>query len=243
MLSGVIAWVGKQGQLSAKPVSLGEGWQLIAQAITEGDIEPRGLGALVLSHQHQCHSISIIKTCPHDQPTSWWLLNDRGCPGLTLRQDSRSETGYWSKIGTEARDNKSNGWLCFSHPCLHQTMDSRVIGAPCQLHHQSHQCLRGQEDQGVCAMADNPTGNQEAMWRSTCQSLKDEDTKDAIMYQSWHWDLTVYCHTRCQDCTLLPYTIHSLQGYPREVVRSSGTDITLDGILPIFDEHYNNVKA
>ena len=28
-----------------------------------------------------------------------------------------------------------------------------------------------------------------------------------------------------------------------ELVRSSGTDITLDDVLTILDEHYNNVKA
>ena len=72
---------------------------------------------------------------------------------------------------------------------------------------------------------------------------KDEDTKDAITYQSWHWDLTVYHHTGCQDCTLLPYVICSLQGYLGELVRSLGMDITLDDVLTILDEHYNNVKA
>ena len=73
--------------------------------------------------------------------------------------------------------------------------------------------------------------------------FKDEDTKDAVTYQSWCWDLTVYCHAGCQDCTLLPYAIHSLQGYLGELVRSLGTDITLDDVLTILDEHYNNVKA
>ena len=33
--------------------------------------------------------------------------------------------------------------------------------------------------------------------------FKDEDTKDVITYQSWHWDLTVYHCIRSQDCTLL----------------------------------------
>ena len=61
--------------------------------------------------------------------------------------------------------------------------------------------------------------------------FKDEDTKDAITYQSWHWDLTMYHCARCQDCTLLPYPIHSLQGYPGELVRSLETDITLDNVL------------
>ena len=73
--------------------------------------------------------------------------------------------------------------------------------------------------------------------------FKDEDTEDAITYQSWCWDLTVYHCTGCQDCTLLPYAIHSLQGYPGELVGSSGTQITLDDALTILDEHYNNVKA
>ena len=73
--------------------------------------------------------------------------------------------------------------------------------------------------------------------------FKDEDAKDAVTYQSWSWDLMVYRHAGCRDCTLLPYAIRSLQGYPGKLVRSSGTDITLDEVLTILDEHYNNVKA
>ena len=73
--------------------------------------------------------------------------------------------------------------------------------------------------------------------------FKDEDAKDAVTYQSWRWDLTVYRYAGCRDHTLLPYAIRSLQGYPGELVQSSGTDITLDDILMILDEHYNNVKV
>ena len=73
--------------------------------------------------------------------------------------------------------------------------------------------------------------------------FKDEDAKDAVTYQSWWWDLMVYCCAGCRDCTLLLYAIWSLQGYPRELVQSLGTDITLDDVLTILDEHYNNVKA
>ena len=73
--------------------------------------------------------------------------------------------------------------------------------------------------------------------------FKDEDAKDAVTYQSWRWDLTVYRCAGCRDRTLLPYAIRSLQGYPGELVQSSGTDITLDDVLTILDEHYNNVKA
>ena len=53
----------------------------------------------------------------------------------------------------------------------------------------------------------------------------------------------VYCHAGCRDHTLLPCTIWSLQGYPGELLQSSGMDITLDNVLTILDEHYNNVMA
>ena len=42
--------------------------------------------------------------------------------------------------------------------------------------------------------------------------FKDEDAKDAVIYQSWRWDLTVYHHVGSQDCTLLPNAIWSLAG-------------------------------
>ena len=72
--------------------------------------------------------------------------------------------------------------------------------------------------------------------------FKDKDAKDVVTYQSCRWDLTVYQHAGCRDQTLLPYAIKSLQGYPGELVWSSGTDITLDNVLMILDKHYNNVK-
>ena len=73
--------------------------------------------------------------------------------------------------------------------------------------------------------------------------FKDEDAKDAVTYQSWRLDLMVYQFVGCRDCTFLPYAIGSLQGYPGELVWSSGMDITLGNVLTILDEHYNNVKA
>ena len=63
--------------------------------------------------------------------------------------------------------------------------------------------------------------------------FKDKDAKDAVTYQSWRRDLMVYQCAGHRDCTLLPYAIRSLQGYPIELVQSSGTDITLDNVLTI----------
>ena len=82
----------------------------------------------------------------------------------------------------------------------------------------------------------------------TCMKInlpifKDEDTRDAVTYQSWRWHLMVYWCAGWRDHTLLPYTIRSLQGYPGKLVWSFSTDITLDDVLTILDKHYNNVKA
>ena len=74
-------------------------------------------------------------------------------------------------------------------------------------------------------------------------AFKDKDAKDAVTYQSCRLDLMVYQCAGCRDHTLLPYAIRSLQDYPGELVQSSSTDITLDIVLTILDEHYNNVKA
>ena len=72
--------------------------------------------------------------------------------------------------------------------------------------------------------------------------LKDEDNKDAITYQSWCWDLTVYHCTGCWDCTLLPSSSIPYK-VTQGVLRSLGMEITLDDVLTILDESYNNVKA
>ena len=66
--------------------------------------------------------------------------------------------------------------------------------------------------------------------------FEDEDAKDAVAYQSWRWDLTVYRHDGCRDHTLLSYAIRSLQGYLGELVWSSDTDITLDDVLTVLDD-------
>ena len=106
----------------------------------------------------------------------------------------------------------------------------------------------------VLLLSDRSEGSQCPWWGRQCREarahmkinlpiFKDEDTKYAVTYQSWRWDLTVYHHAGCRHHTLLLYAIWSLQGYPWELVWSSRTDITLGDVLTILDEHYNNVKA
>ena len=163
-LSGTISWVGKQAQLSAKPVSLGDGQLLIAHAITEGHIEPRGPG-----HPHSIPSASTPFNFHnqdfsfHDQQTSHQLLNDGRCPDLAFSQYIRSEVRHHSKARIEAGGNESYGWLNPSHLHSHQIMDSKVKEVQHQLLHQWHQCLRDWKVLGIHAVADGPTGNLEAI--------------------------------------------------------------------------------
>ena len=130
-----------------------------------------------------------------------------------------------------------------SHPSslpLPQTVVLKVIGVHCPWHLQCHLSWTTQMNPDV---PDEAEGIEKKCMKINLPIFKDEDAKDAVTYQSWRWDLTVYRHAGCRDCTLLPYAIRSLQGYPGELVWSSGTDITLDDVLMILDEHYNNVKA
>ena len=59
---------------------------------------------------------------------------------------------------------------------------------------------------------------EEARMKINLSIFKNKDTKDAVTYQIWRWDLTMYRHAGCRDYTLLTYTIRSLQGYPGELV-------------------------
>ena len=65
-LSGIITWVGKQAQLSTKPVSFAR-WQVVnhAQAVTKGHIHSKGAWS-PLFHSTCISTIQFIitKTCP-----------------------------------------------------------------------------------------------------------------------------------------------------------------------------------
>ena len=111
---------------------------------------------------------------------------------------------------------------------FHQIIGSRVTEVQHQLPHQWASESEGSGGSRYPCHDHHPHRETRGHIKINLLVFKDEDIKDAVMYQSWCWVVTVYCCTECQDCTLLPYVIHSLQGYLGKLVRSSGTDITLD---------------
>ena len=242
-LSGTVSLVGKWAQLSAKPASLSDGWWLIAKAITEWHIKPRG----------PSHPCSILPASTpfnfHNQDLSPWPANMPiaaelwEVPRLGLHP-AHQEWGWVPWQGWDLNQRQQELWVTPTHlPSLSSdhgfesdrssastsssvaSMSERSGGSRCP-HHGQWPCRETRGHMKINLLV-----------------FKDKDTKDAVTYQSWHWDLTIYCHAGCQDHTLLPYVIHSLQGFLGELVRSSGMNITLDDILTILDEHYNNVKS
>ena len=103
----------------------------------------------------------------------------------------------------------------FSFPRL---MVLKVIEVHCPWHLQCHPGRTTQMDPDVL-----DDGRRHSR-RNACMKIilpifKDEDAKDAVTYQSWRWNLTVY--TGMPDVgihTLLPYAIRSFQSYPGELV-------------------------
>ena len=138
--------------------------------------------------------------------------------------------------------DETHGPVCTHYPHPHQTVGLRVIIVQ---HQPPHQCHPESGRSGGSRHSHHGQCHREVgdHMKINLPVFKDEDTKDAISYQSWCWDLTLYHWAGCWDCTLLPYAICSLQAYPGELVRSLGTDITRGNVLAILGKHYNNVKA
>ena len=242
-LSGAISWIGKQAQLSTKPVSLGDGWRLITQTITEGHIKPRGPGhphsILPASTPFNFHNADLSPWPVNLPPAAeWWEVPRLG------PQPGHQEQG---QVLWQGWDWGQRQWELWEAPSWLPTLSS-------DHGHESDRSLVSTSS-SVASMSERSGGSRHpchGQWPHRAPGghmkinllvFKDEDTKDAITYQSWHWDLTVCCHAGCQDHTLLPYIIHSLQGYPGQLLRSSGVDISLDDVLTILDEHYSNVKT
>ena len=113
---------------------------------------------------------------------------------MTLGHHTRNEAEHYKKAEIKARGNDNYGLPHphHLHPC--QIMGLRVTEVQCQLPHQWHQGPIDLEVPGIQTAANNTAGS---LMKINLPVFKDEDTKDAITYQSWHWDLMVYHCTRC----------------------------------------------
>ena len=81
------------------------------------------------------------------------------------------------------------------------------------------------------------TGRDFRVWVNL-PTFKDEKAKDTVTYQLWCWDVSVFCWSGWDNHNFWPMS-RSLQGFPRDLVRSLGKDATLSNVLKMLDEHYS----
>ena len=172
----------------------------------------------------------------------WVKVRGPGCPHVNLLAQKPFRFG--PPKGSPLKDASGDG-TSYCQPWPHQPLRGRECNRcwrdqrPPSPQFPSSSLDRGfKSDQSSLSMAssvssrsDRSDGSQhprrgrqhwedEAHMKISLPVFKDEDAKDAVTYQSWRWDLMVYQHAGCRDCTLLPYAIRSLQGYPGELVWS-----------------------
>ena len=170
-LSGAISWVGKQAKLNCNVLSLWEGQQLIALAITEWYIEARGPGH---PHSHLPALLSFrfcnqnwppweerlqstYKCVEEPRPTCWTSHHGWGQVPQCGWDHSQMQWDPWAaltltpspSLDCRFRNDRSSVSTSSSVSSW-----SDRLGAP-----------------GIYTMA-NATGSQEANWKSICQSSR-----------------------------------------------------------------------
>ena len=231
LLTGGGTWIGKSAYLTADSMTSQEGRWAIAQAIMDHQVKVRGPGSPRVNQ-------------PAQQPFRFDPL--RGFPMRDASRDGGSDCH-------PSPHQPLRGWECNRHqrdqrpPSLWFPSPSPDWGFESNRSSLSTVSL-------MSSRSERSDRSQHPRWgrwhwedgahmKINLPVFKDEDAKDAVTYQSWRWDLMVYQHAGCRYCTLLPYAIIPLKGYPGELAQSSGTDITLDNMLTILDKHYNNMKV
>ena len=230
LLTGAGTWVGKLAYLTADPMTIQEGKRAIAQAVSDNRVKARG-------PRHPC--VNLLAQQPFQINTL------RTSPPKDVSGDCGSDylwSPHWPSRGQEC----NRRWR-------DQRPQSPRFPSPSPDHSFESDRSSLSMMSSMSSRSDSSDGSRHSRWgwwhqeethmKINLPVFKDEGAKDAVTYQSWRWDLIVYQCAGCRNHTLLPYAIRSLQGYPGELVWSSGPDITLDDVLMILDEHYNNVKA
>ena len=181
-------------------MTIQEGQQVITQAVTDHQVKVRGPG-----HPH----VNLLTQQPFrfDHP----------------RDSPRKDTpGDASSDNQPSPHQPSRGWDC--NRCQR---DQRQ--PPPQLPSPSpspdHRLKSDRSSLSMALSMSSMSARSEGFWHSqhgrqhrevrahmkiNLPVFKDENTKDAVTYHTWRWDLTVYQCVGCRDCTLLPYAIQSL---------------------------------
>ena len=198
LLTGAGTWVGKLAYLTADPMTIQEGRRAIAQAVSDHQVKARGPG-------NPC--VNLLAQQP------FWFDPPRGSPPKDASGDGGSNCPlslHWPSRGQECnrhqRDQRppSPQFPMPSPDCGFKSDQSLLLTAS------SMSSSSDQSDGSRCSRQGRWYWDGGACMKINLPIFKDEDTKDAVTYQSWRWDLIMYRHAGCRDCTLLPYAIRSL---------------------------------
>ena len=200
VLTGVGTWVGKPAYLATDPLAIQEGQWEIAWAIIKCQIKVRGPG-------HPCVNPLTPQLFRFDwQGDSSW----KNTPGAA-NSDLKLSPCQPPRGQHHNRHRRDQGLL----PPQHQW--------PSPDHGFENNRSSVSTTYSMSLLSDRSEGSQHLQRGRWCGEVgahlkinlpifKDEDTKGAVTYQSWRWDLTVYHCVGCWDHTLLPSAIWSLQG-------------------------------
>ena len=211
LLTGAGMWVKKLAYLATNPMTIQEGKRAIAQAVLDNQVKVRGPG--------------------HPRVNLWaqqpfWFNALRASPPKDASGDCGSDYPQSPHQPFRAREHNrrmrdqrpQSPWLPLPSPDCGFESNRSLLSTTSLMLSRSDWSDRSRHSR------EGRRHREEACMKINLPIFKNDDAKDAVAYQSWRWDLTVYQCAGCRDCILLPYAMRSLQGYPGELVQSSGND-------------------
>ena len=180
LLTVVGMWVGKSTYFAVDPMTIQEGQCAIAQAITDCQVKARGPG-------HPCVNALAKQPFRFDHPRGSPIKDvsgdgDSDCQqspcrlprGLDCNRHQRDQRPPSPQFPSPSLDyGFESDRSLLSMASLMSSRSDRSDGSQC-----SQQGRQHQEDR--------------AHMKINLPVFKDKDAKDAVIYQSWRWDLTVY---------------------------------------------------
>ena len=197
LLTGAGTWVGKLAYLTTDPMMLQEGKRAMARAILDHRVKARGLVCPQVNlPAQQPFRFNTSRASPpgdqsaHEVPKDRWTpqqpSHGQGCNRRRRDQRPRSPRFPSPSPDQGFKSDRSS----ISTTSSISSWSDHSDGCGCSRRGRRHW--------------------EETHMKINLPIFKDEDAKDTVTYLSWRWDLTVYRHAGCRDCTLLPYVIRSL---------------------------------
>ena len=176
--------------LTADPMTLQEGKRAIAHAILDHGVKARGPGCPEVNPPaQQPFRFNTTRASPPGDQSAHKVPKDRWIPqwpshGQGHNRRMRDQRPQLPRFPSHLPDRGfESDRSSISMVSSISSQSDHSDGSGCSRQGRRHQ--------------------EETRMKINLPIFKDEDAKDAVTYQSWRWDLTVYRHAGCRDCTPL----------------------------------------